>query len=265
MRKEPEAEVERELAFHVDMRIRELIEQGMPPERARELAMRRFGDYDFSRAACIEIDERKGRRMTRTEFWKELRQDVSYAVRMFRRSPGFAAVAVLTLALGVGANSAIFSVVHGVLLKSLPYADAERLYRIRTLYPDGTAYALSAPDFASVRQDVKTFDRVEAYAQNVLTLVGAGEPREVNGAGVSDGLFAMIGVPLAAGRAFSQDEHHAGRNNVVVLNHGFWQRQFGGDSSVIGRSLSLSGQPYTVVGVLARNARLPVAFDGLNV
>ena len=261
MRNEPKAEVERELAFHVDMRIRELIQRGVPPERARELALRRFGDYDISRAACIEIDERQGRRMTRTEFWKQLRQDAAYALRMFRRSPGFAAVAVLTLALGVGANSAIFSVVHGVLLKSLPYADAERLYRIRTLYPDGTAYALSAPDFASVRQDVKMFDRVEAYAQNVLTLVGAGEPREVNGAGVSDGLFAMIGVPLAAGRAFSQDEHHPGRNNVVVLQHGFWQRQFGGDPTVIGRSLSLGGQPFTVVGVLAKEARLPVDAD----
>ena len=261
MREKPQTQVERELAFHVDMRMRELIEQGVPPERARQLALHRFGDYDNSRAACIEIDERQGRRMTRTELFKNLRQDVSYALRTFRRAPGFAAVAVLTLALGVGANSAIFSVVHGVLLKSLPYADAERLYRIRTLYPDGTAYSLSAPDFASVRQDVKTFDRVEAYAQNTLTLLGAGEPREVNGAGVSDGLFTMIGVPLASGRAFSQDEHHPGRNNVVVLQYGFWQRQFGGDPNIVGRSLSLGGQPYAVVGVLGKNARMPIEAD----
>ncbi|HEX5214405.1 MAG TPA: ABC transporter permease, partial [Vicinamibacterales bacterium] len=177
------------------------------------------------------------------------------------RAPGFAAVAVLTLALGVGANTAIFSVVHGVLLKSLPYADAERLYRIRTLYPDGTAYSLSAPDFASIRQDAKAFDRVEAYGQSLLTLLGAGEPREITGAGVSDGLFALAGARLAAGRAFSQDEHHAGREGVVVLQYGFWQQQFGGDAAVVGRSLSLGGQPYTVVGILAKDARLPIEAD----
>ena len=90
MREHPQTQVERELAFHVDMRMRELIEQGVPPERARELALRRFGDYDNSRAACIEIDERQGRRMTRTELFKNLRQDVSYALRTFRRAPGFA-------------------------------------------------------------------------------------------------------------------------------------------------------------------------------
>jgi putative ABC transport system permease protein len=261
MSDEPSNDVERELAFHVDMRIRELIEQGVPPERARELALRRFGDYDDSRAACLEIDARQGRRMTRIEFWREWRQDIGYALRMGRRAPGFAVVAVLTLALGVGANSAIFSVVHGVLLKSLPYSDADRLYRIRTLYPDGTPYSLSAPDFASIRQDTTALDGVEAYAQSVYTLLGAGEAREIIGARVSDGLFAMLGFRTVAGRMFGRDAHQPGRDGVVVLHHGFWQRQFSGDPAVVGRTLSLAGRPYTVVGVLAAGAKLPIDAD----
>ena len=261
MRDEPSNDVERELAFHVDMRIRELIEQGVPPERARELALRRFGDYDRSRAACIEIDERKDRRMTRTGFWKEWRQDISYAVRMGRRSPGFAVVAVLTLALGVGANSAIFSVVHGVLLKSLPYNDADRLHRIRTLYPDGTAYSLSGPDFASVRRDATVIDGVEGYTQSVYTMLGVGEPREINGARVTDGLFGMLGIRTAAGRVFTRDDHQPGRDDVVVLHHAFWQRQFSADRAAVGRTITLGGRPYTIVGVLAAGARLPLEAD----
>ena len=161
---EPKADVDAELSFHVEMRVRELIEQGVPPERARTLALQRFGDYDGSRAACVEISKRRGRRMARTEYLTELRQDAVYALRMLRRAPGFTIVALTTLALGIGANSAIFSVVQGVLLAPLPFRDAERLYRVTTLYPDGSPYSLSAPDFMSVREQTRTFDQVEAFS-----------------------------------------------------------------------------------------------------
>ena len=147
---EPARDVEAELGFHLEMRIRELVERGETPERARELTLRRFGDYESSRRACVEIDERRGRTMARSEYLKELWQDVGYGLRTLRRAPGFTAVALLTLALGIGANSALFSVVYGVLLRGLPFRDAGRLYRVQMLYPDGTAYSsLSAPDFMS--------------------------------------------------------------------------------------------------------------------
>ena len=200
--------------------------------------------------------------MTRSAYVAELRQDVGYALRTLRRTPGFTAVVIATLALGIGANSAIFSVVHGVLLSSLPYAAAERLFQPRMLYPDGTIYtSLSAPDFMSVKEGNRVFEQVEAYSSGVFTLLGAGDPQEVRRARVSDGLFQMLGLRLAAGRSFATDEHRPGRGTYAVLDHGFWRRAFGGDAGVLGRTVSVGGSPFTIVGVLAQDARLPDPFD----
>ena len=254
---DPRDDVEDELAFHLEMRVQELIRHGESPERARELALRRFGDYESSRTECVQIDERRSRRMARTEYATELRQDLTYALRTLRRTPGFTAVAIASLALGIGATSAIFSVVHGVLLEPLPYREADRLYEVRTLYPDGTGYSLSPPDFMSVREGTRVFEQVEAYSGGSFTLLGVGEPREVQGVNVSDGLFDLLGLPIALGRGFRPEENQPGQGNVTVLDHGFWQREFGGDRSVLGRSISVGGNPYTIVGVLAPGARPP--------
>ena len=259
---EPRADVDEELSFHLEMRVRELVARGEPPARARELALRRFGDYEGSRRECVAISERRGRKVARSEYIGELVQDAAYALRMLRRTPGFTAVAVATLALGIGANTAIFSVVQGVLLRPLPFKDAERLHAVRMLYPDGTAYpALSAPDFMSVRERTRVFERVESYSTGVFTLLGAGEPQEVRGANVSDGLFATLGLPFAMGRGFTAEEHQPGRGGVAVLDHGCWQRIFGGDRQVLGRTVRIGGDPYTIVGVLAPGAKLPSAAD----
>ncbi len=259
---DPPGDIDDELSFHLEMRIRERIEQGETPERARELALRRFGDYQESRRECLAIGERRRRRMTRVEYITELKQDTGYALRMLRRNPGFTAVAVITLALGIGANSAIFSVVHGVLLEALPYRAADRLYQARMLYPDGTAYSsLSAPDFMNVREENRVFEQVEAYATGVFTLLGAGEPQEIRGARVSNGVFEMLGLTVAIGRGFLEEEHRTGQGNVAVLDHGFWQRAFGGDRSAVGRTVSVGGDRYTIVGVLAAGARLPDVAD----
>jgi putative ABC transport system permease protein len=199
--------------------------------------------------------------MARSEYLGELARDLGYAVRTLRRTSGFAAVAILTLGLGIGANSAIFSVVHGVLLQSLPFRDAEQLHVVSTLYPDGTEYSLSPPDFMSVREEVRALERVEAHYTRMLTLVGVGDPKEVRGTLVSDGLFEMLGVRLALGRSFALEEFQPGAGSVVVLDHGFWQREFGGDRSILGRRLIIGGDAYEVVGVLAPGERLPSHAD----
>ena len=259
---EPKADVEAELRFHLEMRTREFIDRGDTPERARDRAVERFGDYDSAHEQCVQITERRRRHMERTEFTAELRQDVTYAFRMLRRTPGFTAVALITLALGIGANSAIFSVVHGVLLESLPFRDAERLFQVRMLYPDGTIYSsLSAPDFMNVREENRVFEQVEAYDVRLMILLGAGEPREVNGGTVTTGLFDLLGTPVALGRGFLPQENQRGRAGVVVLDHGFWERAFGRDPNVLGRSVTVSGVPYSIVGVLARGAELPDRAD----
>jgi putative ABC transport system permease protein len=254
---DPHGDVEDELSFHLEMRIRELVERGETPERARALALRRFGEYERSRDECIRINERRRRSMVRTKYASELRQDVGYAVRMLRRTPGFTLVALATLALGIGANSTIFSVVEGVLLEDLPYAEADRLYEVRTLYPDGTGYSLSAPDFTSLRADARAFERFEAFTGATLTMLGAGEPKEVRGAVVSDGLFELLGLRVVLGRGFLPEESRPGAGRVAVLDHGFWLREFGGRQDVLGRSLNLSGGAVQVVGVLAPDAALP--------
>ena len=255
---EPAADVDAELAFHVEMRVREFIEHGETPERARQLALQRFGDYRGARQECVAINERRKRHMQRTEFLTELRQDIGYAFRMLRRTPAFTAAALLTLALGIGANSAIFSVVHGVLLESLPYRDADRLHHLQMLYPDGTRYsALSAPDFMSMREQAQLFDQLEAFAIGSRTVTGIGEPQELTTAMVTAGVFDFLGFDVPIGRTFAAGENQTARNSVAVLSHGLWQRMFGGDASALGRSIALGGRSYSIVGVLAPGARLP--------
>ena len=259
---EPAADVEAELAFHVEMRVRELVEQGETPERARALALERFGDYESARRECVTINQRRKRHMQRTEYLTELRQDVGYAFRMLRRTPAFTAAALLTLALGIGANSAIFSVVHGVLLESLPYRDADRLHHLQMLYPDGTKYTgFSAPDFMSVRQDARVFEQIEAFDVAPQTLTGIGEPQEITTGVVSAGLFDFLGFAVPVGRSFLPDENRAGRTNVAILSQGLWQRMFGANASALGRSVTLGGRPYTIVGVLGAEAQLPYAAE----
>lgn len=194
--------------------------------------------------------------MARTEYLTELRQDVAYALRLLRRAPGFTLVALTTLALGIGANSAIFSVVQGVLLAPFPYPDAGRLSRITTLYPDGTPYSLSPPDFMSVREQTRTLEQVEGFSGGVYTLLDAGEPREIRGTSVSDGLFGLLGVEVALGRGLLPGDNQPGHERVAVLDPGFWQRQFGGDRRVLGRRIRIAGSPVEIVGVLAPGTRL---------
>ncbi len=243
-----ERELATELQLHYEREVAKLVASGLSPDDAQRRARLAIGGFERVK------DETRD--MWGVRWLESTVQDGLHALRSLRRAPGFTLVALVALGLGIGASSAIFSVVHGVLLSPLPFRDAADLYRVTTLYPDGTPYRLSAPDFMSVRERTHTFDQVEALSAQVVTLLGTGDPIEVRGTRVSDRLFDQLGLRVALGRTLLPEETLPGRGNVVVLDHGFWQRQFGGDPGVIGRTLTFANTSVEVVGVLAPGAHV---------
>src|SRR5215211_5682736 len=189
-------------------------------------------------------------------------QDVRYAARVLLKSPGFTAVAVIAIALGVGANTAIFSVVNAVLLKPLSYKDPSQLVLIQHHYPKLDLKAtVSAAGYAYYRDNVKSFSDVAAISGFSVNLTGEGEPERLAGMQVSANLFPTLGAQAAVGRTFAAEENAEGRNKVVVLSDGFWRRRFAG-LPVVGKTVTLNGEPYTVVGVMPASFQLGREFGG---
>jgi putative ABC transport system permease protein len=186
-------------------------------------------------------------------------QDLKYGLRMLARNPGFTAVAVLTLALGIGANTAIFSVVYAVLLRALPYKNAPQLVMIWETEPSapGTPFPDTGPDFKDWIAQNKVFQGMAAGTVDGATLTGSGEPLPLSGFAVSPGTFELLGVEPLRGRTFTPDESQAGHNHAVVLSYGLWQRAFGGDPSIVGRKITMSSEAYDVIGIMARSLRFP--------
>src|SRR5688572_723986 len=183
-------------------------------------------------------------------------KDIQYGLRMLVRNPGFTTVCVIALALGIGANVAIFSVVNGVLLRPLPYGEPERLMMVReTKIPQFPEFAVSPGNFLEWKKQNTVFERLVAFSGSGFNLIGTGDPERQIGLKVTEGFFAMLGAQPQLGRDFLLEEDQPGRNNVVVLSHGLWQRRFGGDPKIINQSLTLSGQSYTVIGVMPASFR----------
>jgi len=188
--------------------------------------------------------------------------DLRYAFRTLARAPGFALAVVLTLALGIGANTAIFSVVHGVLLRPLPYGEPDRLVRIYGRYPEFGRTSTSLPDFQDWRAQSHAFQQMSARYNTAFVLTGEGEPERVIGDRVTANFLSTFGVRPVLGRSFLPEEEQVGGDDrVVILDYGYWQRRFAGDPRVVGRQIQLSGQPYTVVGVTPKDFRLTRTVD----
>lgn len=179
-------------------------------------------------------------------------QDVRYAFRMLTSSPGFTVVAILTLALGIGANTAIFSVVNAVLLKPLPYPDPDGLMVFMTTAPQGENNGASPTKFNAWRNQSSVFQDVSAYRFNVVNLTEGDNPEQISAGHVSADFFRLFGAPVVAGRTFAADEDRPNGGRVVVLSEGFWRRRFGGERTVLGRSVSINGDPHVVLGILGR-------------
>src|SRR5918993_3320985 len=237
---EIERDIREEVAFHLDLRVRELVEAGSSPERAQAEAQRQFGNVDATAAYIRSLDTRKERSMRWRLRAEELQQDLTYGVRMLVRQRGLTAVAVLTIALGVGATAIVFAVVHAALLAPLPYRDADRLMVTR----------LSVPDYRDMRESARAFASTGIWASNQYTL----DDEQVLGGVMSPSVFTTLGVSAAAGRTITEDD---GDSAVAVLSHALWQRRFGGDPHVVGRTVRLTGLPYTVIGVMPRGFAFP--------
>lgn len=257
------ADVDDELAFHLDMCARDLAARGLDPATARLEAARRFGDLAFTRDYCRDEDRRRDREERQAMNVGELRQDLSYALRALRAARGFTVVALLTLAIGIGATAAVYGVVRGVLLRPLPFPDADRVVRIwshdRT--SDDSRVPLSEPDFLDMREGARSVEAMGSYFYreegSATDLVGDGPAERIQGAYISSGFFPALRVSAALGRVTRDEEHVAGNDRVMVLSHGFWQRRYGGDPAIVGRQLRIDGELHTVIGVMAENFTFP--------
>jgi len=238
-----ERELDTELRFHVQAYADDLIRAGVPKHEALRRARLQFGAFESAKEECREA---RGVRFSET-----LLQDLRYGARMLRKNPGFTSVAVLTLALGIGANTAIFSLVNGILLVSLPYSHPGQLVTLTGTYPRGA--------FVAMREQLRTMD-VAAYAEGHelnLSGVGQGEPVRLTATYVSAELFSVLGGRPALGRTFLPGEDLAGQDNYVILSHALWELQFRSDPSILGRSIKLEGAPRQVIGVMPSDFRFP--------
>jgi putative ABC transport system permease protein len=193
----------------------------------------------------------------------DLLQDLRYGLRALPKNPGFATVAILTLALGIGANSTIFSLVNGILLRSLPYQHPERLVLLDETAPKQgiTAFGVSFPNFLDWREQNHVFEDIAAYDERSFALVGRGEPEQFKGAVISTGLFEILGVTPALGRTIRPEEDRPGDDTVVMLGHSLWQRRFASDPGIIGQTITVDNRPRTVIGVMPPGFKFPVVAD----
>ena len=188
-----------------------------------------------------------------------LAADLRLAVRRLRRSPGFTAAAVATLTLGIGANTAFFSLADAALLRPLPYPTAERLVMLweRQAAAGKERERASAANFLDWRRESRALDQIAAWAPWGFALTGEGEPEELASVRVSANMFRLLGVSPAMGRGFLPEEETSGRDRVVVLSHGFWARRMGADPVAVGKTLTLDGEPHQIVGVMPDEFRFP--------
>ncbi len=250
-RRDVDRELDDELCFHLDQLVEENITAGMPPDEARSLALLKMGGITQFQEEC--------RDMRRVNFIDDLLRDLRYAVRTMRKNPVFTAIAILTLALGIGPTSVIFSVVDTVLLKPLPFRDPDRLVsvwgRLTGIGLVRDQNGVSPPEYMELRVRNRVFEEVAAHDSGSLTLTGEGRPERIEAALVTASFFPLLGVQPAMGRTFTADEDRPGHSEVVVMSHGLWHGRFGADSQIIGRRLHLDGVTRTVIGVM------PPGFD----
>src|SRR5829696_1246878 len=236
-------DIDREMRSHLELQVEANIKAGMSPAEAREKAMRSFGNVNKAVDAAYEV---KGGGLLET-----LSQDIRYGLRMLAKHKAFTTIAVITLALGIGANTAIFSVVNELLLRPLPYRDAERIVTAWEVTPEGRHQnTTSRTNFRAWRDQNSSFEYLAAFTDQRLNLTGTGDPEELSVQFATPEFFRILGVDPILGRTFLPEDDKADQSPVAVLSYGLWQRRFGGEANVVGQPITLSGVKFIVIGVM---------------
>lgn len=246
-----EDEVDAELAFHVEMTRQMLVANGMSQDAARAEAVRRFGDFAVVAAECQRFGRQRDRTRSRTEYMSELLQDIVFALRQLKRAPGFAATAIATLALGIGATAAVFSALYAVVLDAFPFADANRIVALQAIRGGETEEIFSNAEYSALRARTDAFSAVAAVNYGAgLTLRSTDVPEVIAGMLVTADYFRVIGAAPRIGRALVESDDRPGAPRVVVVSDHFWRTRFSSDPSLVGRMLRFDDEQYTVIGVM---------------
>src|SRR3954463_449377 len=265
-----EAEIVEELSQHMEEEYERAVSGGASDEVAQRQALEQLNAADLLGRELKRVEHRVSQQTAapgaqlKTNFLGDLSQDIRYALRVLAKNPAFTIIAVIALALGIGANSAIFSVVDAVLLRPLPFKHPEQLVMLwenaaHQGFPKNTP---SPANFLDWQKQVQSFTGMAAMAERSFNLTGVGEPERLEGRRVSANLFDLLGVPALHGRTFVPEDDKPG-THVVLLSYSLWQRRFGSDRAVIGRALTLNGESYTVAGVMPRLVQLP-GYENVN-
>src|SRR5437899_7847185 len=252
-RQRKDRELDEEIESHVEMHIEDNVRLGMPLEEARRQAMIKLGG--------IESMKESYRDQRSLPVLETLWQDIRYGARMLRKNPGFTTVAVLTLAFGIGANTAIFSVVNAVLLRPLPYREPGQLVQLGMDQSGEASTFIDSATFVEVNAQSQSLARIAAYSGGDMTLTGAGLAERIVSGAVTADFFPLLGVQPAVGRNFTQEEDTPNGPRAAILGHSLWQSRFGGDPDVLGRTITLNQQSYTVVGILPARFQYPESFQ----
>ena len=250
-----EQEFSEELQAYLEMLTEIKIREGLTSQEARRSALVELGGVEQVKERVREI--RMG------QFIETTWQDVRCGVRALVKSPIFTAVTVLSLALGIGANTAIFSVVNGLLLRPLPYPDAGRIVDVwhtppQQSFPGLDTFSVSPANYLDWKAQSSSFERMAVYQETGLSLTTSGDPLSLDGAAVSSDFFSVLRSNPIAGRTFSVEEEEPGRDQVVVIGHGLWQRAFGANPNIIGQTLTLNSRNFTVVGIMPSGFQFPL-------
>src|SRR2546423_7396445 len=259
-----ETEIVEELSQHLEEEYERTLSSGASEDEARQQILEQLNKPDLLGQELKHVERRVSQEpiasgaQRKVNIFADLLQDMRYALRMLAKNPAFTIIAVIALALGIGANSAIFSVINAVLLRPLPFKHPEQLVMVwenaaHLGFPKNTP---SPANFLDWQKQAQSFTGMAAMAERSFNLTGVGEPERLEGRRVSANLFDLLGVPALLGRTFVPDDARPG-THVVLLSYSLWQRRFGSDSNVIGRAITLNGESYNVIGVMPRSVHLP--------